>query len=112
MHDTMYHCADCVGQDKKFTDIDGELNHGFHLCKKCYDENPTFEINHHSKYHDLLQIDRNEMIHLCNMCQLYFCHDCLITSQSSISVLEYGEEDKFDEWVLSICKTCFTQFPI
>jgi len=42
LHDAFYHCADCAGQDKKYINANGDLDHGFDLCKKCYDENPIF----------------------------------------------------------------------
>jgi len=123
MLNTIYHCLDCIGQDKKYEQKNNwhkgykyNWNHGFDICQKCYNEDPTFEKNHHLKTHTLQKIDRQEMIHNCSVCNRYFCHDCRVTSNKPIIITTTvifpdGEgEEKAEEWIKSICKECVTCF--
>jgi hypothetical protein len=110
VHNAVYHCTECIGQDKKYKDGDGEFTHGFDLCKKCYEEDPTFEMYNHSKDHNFKKMEINEMIHECVICSQYFCYDCTIRSRTPIVIHDYLEMDKSEKVTILICKPCLSHF--
>jgi len=111
-HETIYHCLDCVGQAKKFINSDKDWDHGFDLCKKCFKEDPDYETNNHLKSHNLKKVERKDMIHVCKVCEQYFCSECLITSSKPIKIEDCLEDGIYEDWTISICKKCIALFNI
>jgi hypothetical protein len=111
--DTMYHCLDCVGEDKKFIGSNGQETHGFDLCKECFDSDPTYCANLHSLGHEMKKIVREEMIGYCSVCMDFFCNKCRVTSESLIEIKGWDMntfEDQNEYWRKSVCNSCLKHF--
>jgi hypothetical protein len=117
LFDTIYHFIDCDDKDMIYENgEDGQQEHGFDLCNKCYKEEPNYTVNFHKTQHNFQKITRNQMIHYCAICDKYYCAKCRITSElvEVFDSWEWLEHDNYDAkgelYRKSICLNCMKHF--